>query len=40
MLRALSGAGTPQVSREAVEAEVRRELAGQLTARLLQMVGN
>ena len=37
MLRALAGLDKPEISREAVEAEVRREIAGQLTARLMKM---
>lgn len=37
MLRSLAGLDRPEVSREAVAAEVRREIAGELTARLMKM---
>jgi pyruvate-ferredoxin/flavodoxin oxidoreductase len=37
MLRSLAGLDKPEVSRDEVAAEVRRELAGQLSARLMQL---
>jgi pyruvate-ferredoxin/flavodoxin oxidoreductase len=37
MLRSLAGLDRPELSRDEVAAEVRRELAGQLSARLMQL---
>jgi pyruvate-ferredoxin/flavodoxin oxidoreductase len=37
MLRSLAGIDKPEISRDEVAAEVRRELAGQLSARLMRL---
>ena len=39
LLRALAGVGKPEVSREGIEEEVRRELVGRLATRLMELAG-
>ncbi|MBP9826787.1 MAG: ferredoxin, partial [Thermoanaerobaculia bacterium] len=39
MLRALAGVGKPEISREEIEAEVRRDLAGRIGAALVDLAG-
>jgi pyruvate-ferredoxin/flavodoxin oxidoreductase len=39
MLRALAGVGKPEVSREGIEEEVRRDLVGRLASRLMELAG-